>query len=42
MISHKNGERFDCTRQIVVKLDHGTGDIDYGTSARRCKDLGPQ
>ena len=42
VISHKNGERFDCHRQIVVKLDHFTGDITYATSARRCDDLGPQ
>ncbi len=42
VISHKNGERFDCTRQIVIKLDHYTGDISYSVSARRCDDLGPQ
>jgi hypothetical protein len=42
VVSHKNGERFDCTRQIVIKLDHLTGEINYGISARRCKDLGPQ
>jgi hypothetical protein len=42
VISHKNHIRFDCTRQIVIKLDHETGEINYGTSARRCKDLGPQ
>ncbi len=42
VISHKNGIRFDCVRQIVVKLDHESGEINYATSARRCKDLGPQ
>ena len=42
VISHKNGERFDCTRQIVVKLDHFTGDINYGVSKRKCENLGPQ
>ena len=41
VISVKNGEKFDCTRQIVVKLDHFTGEINYATSARRCEDLGP-
>ena len=26
----------DCSRQIVVKLDHFTGEINYAVSARRC------
>ena len=42
VISHKNGIRYDCTRQVVVKLDHFTGEINFATSARRCKELGPQ
>ena len=40
VVSHKNGERFDCTRQIVVKLDHYTGEVNYSVSSRRCKDAG--
>ncbi len=45
VISHKtlpSGERhrFDCTRQIVIKLNHFTGDITYAVSKRRCRDLG--
>jgi len=31
------GFGFVCTRQIVIKLDHYTGDLDYGTSRRRCR-----
>ena len=41
VISEKNGVKFDCTRQVVIKLDHFTGEINYATSARRCEDLGP-
>jgi hypothetical protein len=41
VISHKNGEAFSCSRQIVIKLDHFTGDITYAVSKRRCKDIGP-
>ena len=41
VISTKNGEKFDCVRQVVIKLDHITGKITYATSARRCRDLGP-
>ena len=41
MISVKNGTKFDCTRQLVIKLDHFTGDLNYGVSARKCVDLGP-
>lgn len=32
----RQGVGFACVRQIVIKLDHFTGDINYGTSARRC------
>lgn len=39
--STKNGIKFQCRQQVVVKLDHFTGEIRYGTSARRCVDLGP-
>lgn len=42
VISHKNGIRYECKRQVVVKLDHFTGDITYATSRRRCENLGPQ
>jgi hypothetical protein len=41
VISVKNGVKYDCTRQLVIKLDHFTGEINYGTSARRCEALGP-
>ena len=40
--SHKNGIRYQCTQQIVIKLDHFTGDIRYFLSQRRCESLGPQ
>ena len=39
--SVKNGVKFQCRQQIVIKLDHLTGDIRYATSSRRCVDLGP-
>jgi len=40
-ISVKDGEKFECTRQVVIKLDHFTGDLTYAVSRRRCQDLGP-
>ena len=40
-VSVKNGEKFQCVRQLVIKLDHFTGDLNYAVSARRCEDLGP-
>ena len=40
-VSVKNGAQFVCVRQIVIHLDHFTGEISYGTSARRCTDTGP-
>jgi hypothetical protein len=42
VISHKNDRRFDCVRQVVVKLDHVNGDLTYATSRRNCKDIGPR
>ena len=39
VISVKNGERFDCSRQLVIKLDHFTGEINYATSTRRCQNV---
>ena len=39
--STKNGIKFQCRQQVVLKLDHFTGEIRYGTSARKCVDLGP-
>ena len=39
-VSVKRGVQYVCVRQIVVKLDHFTGDINYGTSARRCTSTG--
>ena len=36
VLSTKNGQDFLCTRQIVIKLDHFTGRINYGVSRRRC------
>ena len=32
----RQGVGFQCTRQIVIKLDHFSGQIRYGTSTRRC------
>jgi hypothetical protein len=32
----RQGVGFQCTRQIVIKLDHFSGQIRYGTSRRRC------
>jgi hypothetical protein len=40
VISEKNGVRYDCTRQLVIKLEP-SGDLDYGVSNRRCEALGP-
>ncbi len=40
VISTKNGVKFECTRQLVIKLDHFTGDLNYGVSSRRCNALG--
>ena len=40
VISVKNGQTFDCTRQVVIKLDHFTGDINYAVSNRRCNVVG--
>ena len=42
VISHKNGERFDCRRAVVLRLNHYTGDITYTVGRRKCTDLGPQ
>ena len=39
VISHKQGNRFRCTRQIVIKLDHATGELAYGVSRRRCDQI---
>jgi hypothetical protein len=41
VISTKNGSKFACRRQLVIKLDHFTGDIRWATSRRRCVNLGP-
>jgi len=40
VISVKNGQTFACSRQIVVKLDHITGRINYAVSPRRCNVIG--
>jgi hypothetical protein len=32
----RSGVGFQCTRQIVIKLDHFSGQIRYATSRRRC------
>jgi hypothetical protein len=32
----REGVGFQCKRQIVIKLDHDSGRIFYGTSKRRC------
>ena len=39
--STKNGVRYQCRQQVVIKLDHFSGDIRYGLSGRRCTELGP-
>ena len=39
--STKNGERFQCRQQIVIKLEHATGSIRYSLSRRKCTNLGP-
>jgi hypothetical protein len=36
-VGRRPGFGFACTRQLVIKLDHYTGDLDYGTSRRRCR-----
>jgi hypothetical protein len=41
VVSVKNGTVFACSRQIVIKLDHFTGEINYAVSKRRCRDVGP-
>jgi hypothetical protein len=41
VISAKNGTLFACSRQVVIKLDHFTGEINYAVSKRRCRDIGP-
>ncbi|MFL5870651.1 MAG: hypothetical protein ACJ75R_06185 [Solirubrobacterales bacterium] len=40
-VSVNNGERFICTRRIVIKLHHMTGKITYAVSKRKCRDVGP-
>ena len=37
VVGARSGVGFVCVRQIVIKLDHFTGDITYGTSRRRCQ-----
>lgn len=39
--STKNGIKYQCRQQIVLHLDHFTGDITYGLSDRKCTNLGP-
>jgi hypothetical protein len=36
VVGARQGVGFVCVRQIVIKLDHFTGDINYATSTRRC------
>jgi hypothetical protein len=38
--STKEGATFECRRQIVIKLDHLTGELAYGVSKRRCQQIG--
>jgi len=40
VISTKNGVKYGCKRQIVIKLDHFTGHISDAQSPRRCVNLG--
>ena len=37
VVGVRNGVQFVCVRQIVIKLDHFTGEINYATSTRRCQ-----
>lgn len=37
VVGARQGVGFVCVRQIVIKLDHFTGEINYSTSARRCQ-----
>src|SRR5262245_51900756 len=39
--SIKNGERFQCRQQVAIHLDPYSGQIRYGLSHRKCRDLGP-
>jgi hypothetical protein len=39
-LSTKNGVNYVCTRQVVIKLDHFTGEITYSVSRRRCHSVG--
>jgi hypothetical protein len=39
--SVKNGIRYQCRQQIVIKLDPASFDIRYFLSRRKCTDLGP-
>jgi hypothetical protein len=41
VLSEKNGVQYLCTRQIVIKLDHFTGEINYAVSQRKCDEVGP-
>jgi hypothetical protein len=41
VISVKNGTVFACRRQIVIKLDHFSGEINYAVSQRKCDEVGP-
>jgi hypothetical protein len=41
VVSTKNGVKYECRRQLVIKLDHFTGKIRYGWSRRKCVALGP-
>jgi hypothetical protein len=36
-VGERQGVRFECVRQIVIKLEHETGDLLYGTSRKRCR-----
>jgi hypothetical protein len=39
--STKNGVKYQCRQQVVLHLDHFTGEITYGLSHRKCTNLGP-
>jgi hypothetical protein len=36
VVGVRQGVGFFCKRQVVIKLDHFTGDVTYATSRRRC------
>ena len=36
-VGARQGVGFVCVRQVVIKLDHFSGQVNYATSRRRCR-----